>query len=63
VLTKNGLPGWFPEDFKADPALLDAFEDAGDWHVAGSPAEHTADPGTISDQLDLADSDSGDDSL
>ena len=34
--TEAGLPGWFPEDFKADPALLDAFEDAADWHAAGT---------------------------
>ena len=34
--TSAGLPGWFPEDFKTDPALQDAFEDAGDWHAAGS---------------------------
>jgi hypothetical protein len=35
VLTKSGLPGWFPEDFKTDPALLAAFEDDAEWHATG----------------------------
>ena len=34
--TEAGLPGWFPEDFKTDPALLDAFEDGAEWHAAAS---------------------------
>ena len=40
--TEAGLPGWFPEDFSTDPALLDAFEDAADWHDAGNPAQARA---------------------
>lgn len=40
--TEAGLPGWFPGDFKTDPALLDAFEDAGDWHAAGAAGGTTA---------------------
>jgi hypothetical protein len=35
VLTKSGLPGWFPEDFSADPALQAAFEDSAEWHATG----------------------------
>ena len=39
--TEAGLPGWFPEDFSTDPALLAAFEDDADWHVAGrKPGGH-----------------------
>jgi hypothetical protein len=35
VPTSTGLPGWFPDDFKTDPDLLDAFEDSASWHGAG----------------------------
>lgn len=39
--TKAGLPGWFPEDFKTDPALQTAFEDAAEWHATGrKPDSH-----------------------
>lgn len=49
--TEAGLPGWFPEDFSTDPALLAAFEDDADWHSAGRKSggrqsEDDPDPGT-----------------
>jgi hypothetical protein len=34
--TEAGLPGWFPEDFKTDPELHAAFDDAAAWHSAGT---------------------------
>jgi hypothetical protein len=40
VPTEAGLPGWFPEDFNTDPALLAAFEDDADWHAAGRTRTH-----------------------
>lgn len=54
--TEAGLPGWFPEDFSTDPALLEAFEDAGAWHAAGrkrgggKPEADEEDGGTITGQ-------------
>ena len=40
MLTKAGLPGWFPEDFKTDPALQAAFEDAAEWQATPRKQEH-----------------------
>jgi len=40
VLTKAGLPGWFPEDFSTDPELHAALDDSAGWHAAGKKAAH-----------------------
>lgn len=50
-LTQSGLPGWFPEDFRADPDLLAAFEDDAAWHAAAGKNSVHEHAGTITGQL------------